>query len=45
MIFTITLNPCLDRYLYVDKLKVEDTTRVKKIKDYPAGKGIDVSRA
>ncbi|PNS00459.1 ribokinase [Petrotoga mexicana DSM 14811] len=45
MIFTITLNPCLDRYLYVDKLKTDDTTRVKKIKDYPAGKGIDVSRA
>jgi len=44
MIFTITLNPCLDRYIYMNKLKVDDTTRVKKTKDYPAGKGIDVSR-
>ena len=44
MIFTITVNPCLDRYLYIDKLLLEDTTRVKVTKDYPAGKGIDVSR-
>ncbi|ABR31669.1 ribokinase [Thermosipho melanesiensis] len=44
MIFTLTMNPCLDRYLYVDKLVVDDTIRVKKVVDYPAGKGIDVSR-
>ncbi len=44
MIFTLTLNPALDRFLYVDKLIQDDTVRVKKIKDYPAGKGIDVSR-
>ncbi|WP_129410058.1 hexose kinase [Marinitoga lauensis] len=44
MIFTLTMNPCLDRYLYVDKLIPDDTIRVKRIKDYPAGKGIDVSR-
>lgn len=44
MIFTLTMNPCLDRYVYVDELKVDDTIRAKKVKDYPAGKGIDVSR-
>jgi len=44
MIFTLTLNPALDRFLYVDELIQDDTVRVKKIKDYPAGKGIDVSR-
>ncbi len=44
MIFTLTMNPCLDRYLYVDELKEDDTVRVKKSSDYPAGKGIDVSR-
>jgi 6-phosphofructokinase 2 len=38
------MNPCLDRFLYVDELKADDTIRVKEIKDYPAGKGIDVSR-
>lgn len=44
MIFTLTMNPCLDRFLYVDELIADDTIRVKKINDYPAGKGIDVSR-
>ena len=44
MIFTLTMNPCLDRYIYVDKLVVDDTIRAKKTVDYPAGKGIDVSR-
>ena len=44
MIFTLTLNPSLDRYLYVDKLVEDDTVRVEKTEDYAAGKGIDVSR-
>lgn len=44
MIFTLTMNPCLDRYIYVNSLIPDDTIRVKKTKDYPAGKGIDVSR-
>ena len=44
MIFTLTMNPSLDRYLYIDELKEDDTVRVKKFSDYPAGKGIDVSR-
>jgi len=30
MIFTLTMNPCLDRYIYVDKLVVDDTIRAKK---------------
>ncbi|SHH39647.1 1-phosphofructokinase family hexose kinase [Thermosipho atlanticus] len=44
MIFTLTMNPCLDRYIYIDKLVYDDTIRARKIVDYPAGKGIDVSR-
>ncbi|HIP92132.1 MAG TPA: 1-phosphofructokinase family hexose kinase, partial [Thermotoga sp.] len=44
MIFTITMNPCLDRFLYVDDLIEDDTVRVKEVKEYPAGKGIDASR-
>ncbi|SHE76100.1 6-phosphofructokinase 2 [Marinitoga hydrogenitolerans DSM 16785] len=44
MIFTLTMNPCLDRYIYIDELKPDDTIRAKKLVDYPAGKGIDVSR-
>ena len=44
MIFTLTLNPCLDRFIYVDKIIEDDTVRVKESVDYPAGKGVDVSR-
>ncbi|QSZ28007.1 1-phosphofructokinase family hexose kinase [Aceticella autotrophica] len=44
MIFTLTMNPSLDRYLYVDDLILDDTIRVKKVEEYAAGKGIDVSR-
>jgi 6-phosphofructokinase 2 len=44
LIFTLTLNPCLDRYLYIDELIPEDTIRVYRIEDYAAGKGINVSR-
>ncbi len=44
MIFTLTMNPSLDRYLYVDELVEDDTVRVKKVLDYPGGKAIDVSR-
>lgn len=44
MIFTLTMNPSLDRYLYVDELREDDTVRVRRYVDYPGGKGIDVSR-
>ncbi len=44
MIFTITMNPCLDRFLYVDDLVEDDTVRVKEVREYPAGKGIDAAR-
>ncbi|MFO7881073.1 MAG: hexose kinase [Kosmotogaceae bacterium] len=45
MILSLTMNPCLDRYFYIDTLKEDDTNRVNNIMDYPAGKGIDISRA
>ncbi len=45
MILTLTMNPCLDRYFFIDSLKEDDTIRVNNIMDYPAGKGIDISRA
>ncbi len=44
MIFTLTMNPSLDRYLYVDELVPDDSIRVKSTQEYAAGKGIDVSR-
>jgi len=44
VIFSLTLNAALDRFLYTDALIEDDTVRVDRVKDYPAGKGVDVSR-
>ena len=44
MIYTITLNPALDRTLYVKKMKYDDSIRIEKEQRYAGGKGIDVSR-
>ncbi len=44
MIYTVTLNPALDRAIFVDRLLDDDTTRVLYENRYAAGKGIDVSR-
>jgi 6-phosphofructokinase 2 len=45
MIYTITLNPALDHFLDVGRLRVEDANRVQGESLYAGGKGIDVSRA
>ena len=45
MITTITLNPCLDEHISVDKLVMEQTNRWSRLRRYAGGKGIDVSRA
>lgn len=45
MVYTLTLNPALDRTLYVESLKTRDSNRVQKEERYAGGKGIDVSRA
>jgi len=44
VIFSLTLNAALDRFLYTDSIIEDDTVRVDRVKDYPAGKGVDVSR-
>lgn len=43
MIYTITMNPCLDRHLEVERLVPDDTNRIISETRYAAGKGIDVS--
>lgn len=44
MIYTVTLNPALDRAIVVERLLEDDTMRVLSETLYAAGKGIDVSR-
>jgi 1-phosphofructokinase family hexose kinase len=44
MITTITLNPALDKTVYVDKLVPNDTNRVKLVEMDAGGKGINCSR-
>ena len=44
MIYTVTLNPALDRAITVERFLEDDTTRVLSETVYAAGKGIDVSR-
>ena len=44
MIYTVTLNPALDRAVFVERLLQDDTTRIVSETLYAAGKGIDVSR-
>jgi len=44
MIYTVTLNPALDRFIVLEQLLAEDTTCILSETPYAAGKGIDVSR-
>lgn len=44
MIYTITLNPALDRIIEVDGLVVDDANRILREERYAGGKGIDCSR-
>lgn len=44
MIYTVTLNPALDRTIVVTQLVKEDTARIISEALYAGGKGIDVSR-
>jgi 6-phosphofructokinase 2 len=44
MIYTVTLNPALDRTLWVERIKPDDSNRVEREERYAGGKGIDVSK-
>jgi 6-phosphofructokinase 2 len=44
MVYTITLNPALDRTLWIKKIKPDDSNRIEQEEKYAGGKGIDVSK-
>jgi 6-phosphofructokinase 2 len=44
MVYTVTLNPALDRNIWIEKIKYDDANRIQREERYAAGKGIDVSR-
>lgn len=44
MYTTVTINPCVDRFIMVNELKVGEIHRPLYTMEFPAGKGIDVSR-
>lgn len=43
-ILTVTLNPSIDVTLWIDKLDLDEPVKCDNEKEYPGGKGINVSR-
>jgi 6-phosphofructokinase 2 len=44
MLYTITLNPALDRTFWLDRIQEDITNRIEREERFPGGKGIGVSR-
>jgi 1-phosphofructokinase len=44
MILSVTVNPSVDRSMFVEKLQISDTNRVQKVETDAGGKGINLSR-
>src|SRR5512137_2104745 len=44
MIYTITLNPALDRTLWIDRIRNDVSNRILEEHSFAGGKSIDVSR-
>lgn len=44
MLVSVTLNPCVDHALFVEKFAVGDTNRVMRVEKDAGGKGVNVSR-
>jgi 6-phosphofructokinase 2 len=44
MVYTITLNPALDRTLWVQEIQPDESNRIEREQRYAGGKGIDISK-
>ncbi len=44
MIYTITLNPALDRTIWVERIREDESNRIEEEHRYAGGKSIDVSK-
>lgn len=44
MIYTVTLNPALDRTISINQIQYDESNRIVKEQNYAGGKGIDVSK-
>jgi 6-phosphofructokinase 2 len=44
MIYTVTLNPALDRAIEIQEFRTDDANRIESENSYAGGKGIDASR-
>ncbi len=42
-VLTMTMNPCIDKTIYLEKFRVGETNIVKKVMEEVAGKGINVA--
>jgi len=44
MVYTITLDPALDRTIWVKKIEADDSNRIDREERFADGRGVDVSK-